>query len=102
LQLGKRMIIGHVISVPVYAVYQMCSCYLQSVGSVRKATLTSLLRQGIVFIPVVYTMNALFQLNGMIFSSAVSDVISAAIALFLCRLASKEIKHCSNYKSANM
>ena len=47
-------------------------------------------------------MNALFQLNGMIFSSAVSDVIFAAIALFLCRLASKEIKHCSNYKSANM
>ena len=83
LELGKLMMIGSVATVPVYAVYQLCSSYLQAVGKVSHATFTSLLRQGIVYIPVLYAMNALFQLNGMIFSTMVSDIISTAIAVVL-------------------
>ena len=84
LQLGKRMVLASVIAVPVYGVYQLCSTCLQAIGKVPAATFTSLLRQGIVYIPVVYLLNVLFQLDGLIYASAVTDVIAASVALILC------------------
>ncbi|MBQ7991953.1 MAG: hypothetical protein IJ252_02880 [Solobacterium sp.] len=41
--LGKRFILGSVLSAPVYGLYQMCSTYLQATGKVTAATFVSLL-----------------------------------------------------------
>lgn len=81
--LGNRMIIGSLITMPIYGVYQMSSTYLQATGKVSYATLVSLLRQGIVFIPIIYTMNALLGLNGLIFAGAVADVIATVVGAVL-------------------
>lgn len=83
IELGKRMIIGSLITMPIYGVYQMSSTYLQATGKVSYATLVSLLRQGIVFIPIIYTMNALLGLNGLIFAGAVADVIATVVGVVL-------------------
>lgn len=82
-ELGKRMIIGCLITMPICGVYQMSSTYLQATGKVSFATVVSLLRQGIVFIPVIYAMNAIFELNGLIFAGAVADVIATVAAVVL-------------------
>ena len=81
--LGKRFILGGVLSAPVYGLYQMCSTYLQATGKVTAATFVSLLRQGIVLIPVLYLMEHLFGLNGLIFTSFVTDLTASAIAVML-------------------
>ncbi|MBQ9824501.1 MAG: MATE family efflux transporter [Solobacterium sp.] len=81
--LGKRFILGSVLSAPVYGLYQMCSTYLQATGKVTAATFVSLLRQGIVLIPVLYLMENLFGLNGLIFTSFVTDLTASAIAVML-------------------
>ena len=83
LPLGKTMLIGSCIAQPVYGIYQLASTYLQAVGQVKKATITSLLRQGIVYIPVLYIMEALFGLMGLVYASAITDVLSTVIAAFL-------------------
>ena len=83
IELGKRMITGCLITMPIYGVYQMSSTYLQATGKVSFATLVSLLRQGIVYIPVIYAMNAIFGLNGLIFAGAVADVIATAVGAAL-------------------
>lgn len=82
-ELGRRMIVGSLITMPIYGVYQMSSTYLQATGKVSFATVVSLLRQGILFAPAVYAMNALFKLNGMIFAGAVADVIATVAAVVL-------------------
>ncbi len=82
-ELGRRMIVGSLITMPIYGVYQMSSTYLQATGKVSFATVVSLLRQGLLFVPVVYAMNALFKLNGLIFAGAVADVIATAAAVVL-------------------
>ena len=89
--LGKTMMLGTLLAVPVEGVYQMCSTYLQATGKVSYATLTSLMQKGLVLVPVLTLMERLFGLNGIIFAGAVTTLISTVIALLLCRSWSRQI-----------
>ena len=85
ISLGKTMMLGTLLAVPVEGVYHMCSTFLQATGKVSFATLTSLMQKGLVFLPVLLLMEKLFGLDGIIFSNAVTTLISTGIALLLCR-----------------
>ena len=89
--LGKTMMLGTLLAVPVEGIYHMCSTFLQATGKVSFATLTSLLQKGLVFLPVLLMMERLFALNGIIFSNAVTTLISTVIALLLCRSWSRQM-----------
>jgi len=89
--LGKYMMLGTLLAVPVEGVYHMCSTYLQATGKVSYATLTSLMQKGLIFLPVLVVMERLFSLDGIIFSNAVTTLISTVIALLLCRSWSRQI-----------
>ncbi len=89
--LGKTMMLGTLIAVPMEGAYHMCSTYLQATGKVSFATLTSLMQKGIIFLPVLLIMERVFGLNGIIFSNAVTTLISTAIALGLCVRWSREM-----------
>ena len=78
------MVIVGVCSAPVSAVYQMCQVYLQGTGKVSFATITALMQKGIVYIPVLYGMHALWGFNGLVFSGLVTDIISTAIGIAFC------------------
>lgn len=91
ISLGKTMMLGTLLVVPVEGVYHMCSTYLQATGKVSFATLTSLMQKGLVFLPVLLLMEKLFGLDGIIFSNAVTTLISTGIALLLCRSWSRKI-----------
>ena len=91
ISLGKTMMLGTLLAVPVEGVYHMCSTFLQATGKVSFATLTSLMQKGLVFLPVLLLMERLFGLNGIIFSNAVTTLISTGIALLLCRSWSRQM-----------
>jgi putative MATE family efflux protein len=91
ISLGKTMMLGTLLAVPVEGVYHMCSTYLQATGKVSFATLTSLMQKGLVFLPVLLLMEKLFGLDGIIFSNAVTTLISTGIALLLCRSWSRKM-----------
>lgn len=76
---GQKLIIGGLVTGPVCGLYQLSTSFLQSTGKTSYATLVSLLRQGLVYLPMIYLMNSLFGLDGLIFAGAVSDVISILI-----------------------
>ena len=75
---------------PFVGVYQLCSVYLQSTGRVAYATVTALMQKGLVYVPVLYGMNAAFGLTGLIFSAAVTDVVSMLAAVALCMKSAKQ------------
>ena len=91
ISLGKTMMLGTLLAVPVEGVYHMCSTFLQATGKVSFATLTSLMQKGLVFLPVLLLMEKLFALDGIIFSNAVTTLISTGIALLLCRSWSRQM-----------
>lgn len=90
LSLGRRMILGGLAAAPLVGVYQLCSVYLQSTGRVAYATITALMQKGLVYVPVLYGMNAAFGFTGLIFSTAVTDVFSTLAALALCLKSAKK------------
>ena len=89
--MGKYMVLATLLAVPVEGVYHMCSTYLQATGKVSYATLTSLMQKGLIFLPVLLLMERLFGLDGIVFTNAVTTLISTVIALLLCRSWSRQI-----------
>ncbi len=90
LETGKFMMLS-LVAAPVGGIYQLCSAYLQGTGKVSYATITSLLSKGIVYIPVIFLGEAMFGLPGLVFAGAVTDLISTAIGVALCRAWAKEV-----------
>ena len=55
--------------------------YMQAVGQGRYSLLLTVLRHIVLSIPIMVGMNALFGLDGLIWSQTVADVINAALAV---------------------
>ncbi len=83
LETGKFMMLT-LLGAPVGGIYQLCSAYLQGTGKVSYATVTSLLSKGIAYVPVLFAMEALAGLPGLVFAGVVTDVISTAAGVILC------------------
>ncbi len=58
----------------------ICMCY-QSIRKARVATLLAMLRNGLVFIPVLFIVTALWQVVGVQIAQPLSDAISGLISL---------------------
>lgn len=83
LELGKKMMLPLFIT-PVCAIYQICASYLQGIGKAVPATVVSLLRQGIVYVPMLFLTNALWGLTGLIFAGSIADIFATLAALVPC------------------
>lgn len=58
---------------------------MQALGRPVPATVLSVCRQGLFFIPLLYLLDAVFGLNGINFTQTVADYLSIAISLLLLR-----------------
>ncbi len=85
-ELGRFMMLASLLTAPVTAVYQLCSTYLQGTGKVSFATVVSLMRQGLVYVPALYLMELALGLNGVIFAGAAADLLSTVAACGLSLL----------------
>lgn len=81
--LALRVVRIGILSAPLLGVYYLCSNLLQASGNAVSATVASVLRQGMVLVPVLYLLHLLFGFEGLIWAGVVSDVLSAAITLLL-------------------
>lgn len=81
--IGRVALLASVAVGPVYGIYQMATTYFQSTGRAGYAALCSLLSKGIIYIPVLYIMNAVFHMYGILFTGAVTDVLSLIVTVAL-------------------
>lgn len=91
LRFGQQMIIGNLIAGPIIGLFYLSTGCLQSIERAGLATFTSLLRQGIIYIPLLFALNKLAGLNGIIFSHAVADIISTIIGIGICGFTYKKL-----------
>ncbi len=80
---GQVMVIAAIAIGPFYGIYQLCQTFLQSTGKASYAIAVSLLDKGIVYIPMLFLMNACFGAYGIAFASPVTLVFSIAAAVVL-------------------
>ncbi len=91
---GVKMLIAYMLSGPVIGILFMNMNCMQSVGKKAFwATLLSVLRQGLLLIPLLFILNALGGLNGVIYGQALTDYIAVFLSAVLWR-------KCKTYNSA--
>lgn len=93
IQYGVRFVRMMLISGPVVGILFIYTNGLQAVGASGKSLLLSLSRQGIIFIPLLFLLNGLFGLDGIVLSQPIADIISCFLAVLLfhffkCRILS--------------
>ena len=90
---GVKMLIAYMLSGSVIGILFINMNCMQSVGKAFWATLLSILRQGLLLIPLLFILNALGGLNGVIYGQALTDYIAVFLSVVLWH-------KCKTYNSA--
>lgn len=81
--LGQRMVAITLVTGPIFGLSLLSTTFLQSIDSAGKATVVSLLRQGVILLPLSLIGNMLFGLTGLLWVQVVADVLATVIALIV-------------------
>ena len=82
---GVRMLIAYMLSGSVIGILFMNMNCMQSVGKAFWATILSVLRQGVLLIPLLFLLNALGGLTGVIYGQALTDYIAVILSVLMWR-----------------
>ncbi len=91
IEIGVRTLLANSIMLLVLPYVLIHSMRFLALGKAKQGGIISLSRQGLLFIPLVYILTALFGLNGLIITQSVADVFIAIITVFLVRAEKKAI-----------
>ena len=78
---GVLMLVAYMLSGPVIGLLFVNMNCMQSTGNALPATILSILRQGLLLIPLLYLLNALFGRNGVIYGQALTDYIAVIFSI---------------------
>ena len=91
---GVRMLIAYMLSGPVIGILFMNMNCMQSVGKAFWATILSVLRQGVLLIPLLFLLNALGGLTGVIYGQALTDYIAVILSVLMWRKCIAQLPCC--------
>lgn len=79
--IATRVLRYSCISLPFLGWYTMTTMFLQNIRKTVSATLVATARQGILFLPLLYILQALLGLDGVELAQPMADILSFAIAV---------------------
>lgn len=82
-QYGVPMLITTSLAGPVLGLMFLSINSMQALDRPLPATILSLCRQGLFFIPLLFILNQIFGLNGISYTQTVSDYLAILIAVFM-------------------
>lgn len=89
--LGVKMVQAIILSGPILGIYFLTTNIMQSAGKSLIPTIVSLSRQGLIYIPCLILFNAVWGLDGLIYTQAVSDITASLLSILLCVLVMKNV-----------
>lgn len=78
---GSLALRSQCITLPFLSFNVMCNMTFQSMRKKKRASLLSSLRHGIFFIPLIFILPNIFNINGVLITQAVSDFFTFALSL---------------------
>lgn len=93
IQYGIQMVIALQISGPVIGILFLCINTIQGMGKALPSLVLTICRQGLVFIPLVFILNRLFQLDGVVYAQATADFISIVLSVVICMVIIRKMEH---------
>ena len=83
LALGSSLMIWLIAASPFLGFYYLSSNFLQAIGHAFQATLASVLRQGLLLIPLLYLLHAWMGLTGIAAAHTAADVCAILVTAWL-------------------
>lgn len=90
IQYGVPMLIAASLAGPVLGLMFLSINSMQALDRPLPATILSLCRQGLFFIPLLFILNQIFGLDGISYTQTVSDYLAILIAVFMLFLSVKK------------
>ena len=87
--IGSIIVLASVTVGPFFALFQLCSSYLQATGKAAFATLSSLLNKCLIYLPVLFLLHHFFGMYGIVFSGCVTDILSLICTSILVSIAGR-------------
>ena len=92
IEYGAKMLVATSLAGPILGVMFLSINGMQAINNPLPATVLSLARQGLLFIPLLFVMNSFLGLTGVNFTQTVADYISIVIGVFLFINSLKKVK----------
>ncbi len=89
---GRQMVVALQISGPIVGLNFLSTSCLQGMGRAVQSMFLTICRQGIVYIPLILILNAVFGLSGLMYAQPVSDYIATALSFTVCLLMIRRFK----------
>lgn len=88
---GAPMLVATSLAGPILGLLFLSINAMQAVNRPIPATVLSVCRQGLLFIPLLYILKAIFGLSGIIYTQTVADYLAIAISLLLLKQSLKAL-----------
>lgn len=92
IDMGVKMLRALMFSSPLLGVLFVLNFSFQAMGKAKESLCLAISRQGFVFVPSTIILNSLFQLDGLILSQPIADIVSILIALAMFMFMNREFR----------
>ena len=89
---GVKMLVAYMLSGPFIGILFVNMNCMQSTGDALPATILSVLRQGLLLIPLLYLLNAVLGLNGVIYGQVLTDCVAIVLSMYIWGRKKRKLK----------
>ena len=90
---GIRMVVALQLSAPFIGILFLCINTIQGMGKALPSLILTVCRQGLIFIPLIFILNALLGLDGVIYAQPAADYLSILVGIMICVHLFRSIEH---------
>jgi len=81
------------LSAPFLGILFLCINTIQGMGKAIPSLLLTVCRQGLIFIPLIFILNHMFGLEGVIYAQPAADYLSIVVAILICTHLFRTMEH---------
>lgn len=78
---------------PLFGIFYVITNALQAMGAAAASLLANISRQGLVYIPMRFVLDALFDVTGLVWAQPAADLISSVIGIAMYQLCFRRLKN---------
>ena len=90
---GIRMVVALQLSAPFIGILFLCINTIQGMGKALPSLVLTVCRQGLIFIPLIFVLNAMFGLDGVIYAQPAADYLSILVGIMICMHLFRSMEH---------
>ena len=90
---GIRMVVALQLSAPFLGILFLCLNTIQGMGKALPSLVLTVCRQGLIFIPLIFILNAMLGLDGVIYAQPAADYLSILVGIMICMHLFRSMEH---------